>query len=60
MENGHFYVRPYVQNVASSDNYTRQGFSFAGEFETREAAEHAGFAAGEKEIDEYYSLKVGT
>ena len=61
MENGHFYVWPYVQSGAtSSGNHTRRHFSFAGEFETREAATQAGFEAGEKEIDDYYSLKVGT
>ena len=60
MENGHYCVRPYVQSGESSGTYSRRGFQFAGEFDTREAGEQAGFAAGEKEIDEYYSLKVGT
>jgi hypothetical protein len=61
MENGHFYVWPYVQSGStSSGNYTRRHFSFIGEFETREAAVQAGFDAGEQEIDEYYPLKVGT
>jgi len=55
MKNGHFYVWPYVQNSAcSSDHYTRAAFGFAGEFETREAAEQAGLEAGKKEIDAHY------
>jgi hypothetical protein len=60
MKNGHFYVWPYVQSGETSGSYTRRAFGFAGEFENREAAEQAGFEAGENEIDEYYSLKIGT
>jgi hypothetical protein len=61
MKNGHFYVWPYVQNhPTSSGNYTRRAFGLAREFETREAAEQAGWQAGEKEIDEYYSPRIGT
>ncbi len=57
MKNGHFYVWPHVQNGAtSSDHYTRRAFRFAGEFETRQAAEQAGLEAGQREIDAYYSL----
>jgi hypothetical protein len=56
IENGHFYVLPYVQSGETSSNHTRRAFRFAGEFETREAAEQAGFEAGKKEINDYYSL----
>jgi hypothetical protein len=56
MENGHFYVWPYIQNGAtSSDHYMRRAFRFTGEFETREAAEQTGLEAGRKEIDAHYS-----
>ena len=56
MKNGHFYVWPYIQSgETSSGGYTRQYFQFAGEFETREAAIEAGFAAGKKRIDTVYS-----
>ncbi|HEY1422764.1 MAG TPA: hypothetical protein VGF20_04875 [Candidatus Acidoferrum sp.] len=56
MKNGHFYVWPYVQSAAmSSDHYTRQGFQFDGEFETREAAVEAGWVAGKERIDTLYS-----
>ena len=56
MKNGHFYVRPYVQSGAtSSDNYSRQGFLFKGEFTTREGAIEAGWAAGRERIDTLYS-----
>jgi len=59
-KNGHFYVLPYVQSdETSSGTYTRRVFGFAGEFETREAAEEAGFEAGQEEIDEYYFLRIG-
>jgi hypothetical protein len=55
MKNGHCYVRPYVQSGStSSDHYTRRGFGFAGEFETREAAERAGTEAAQREIDVQY------
>jgi hypothetical protein len=55
MKNGHFYVWPYVQGgETSSGNYTRRGFRFAGEFDTREAAEQAGFEAGEQEVEACY------
>jgi hypothetical protein len=60
MENGHFYVLPYVQSGETSGTYTRRAFGFAGEFDTRDAAEQAGFEAGEEEIDEFSSLRVGT
>jgi len=60
-KNGHFYVLPYVQSgETSGGTYTRRTFGFAGEYETRETAEHAGFEAGKEEIDEYYSLRIGT
>ena len=40
MKNGHFYVWPYVQSGSTmSDNYSRQGFQFKGEFETREGSD---------------------
>jgi len=55
MKNGHFYVWPYVQIGATSDHYTREGFRFVGEFETREAAIEAGWAAGKERIDTLYS-----
>ena len=55
MKNGHFYVRPYVQSGETGDNFTRRGFPFAGEFDSREAAVQAGFEAGQKEIDAHYS-----
>jgi hypothetical protein len=56
MENGHFYVWPYIQTgSASSDHFTRQGFQFVGEFESREAAIEAGWEAGKKRIDTLYS-----
>jgi hypothetical protein len=58
--NGHFYVLPYVQSGETPGTYTRRAFGFAGEFETREAAERAGFEAGQEEIDEYYFLRIGT
>ena len=54
MKNGRFYVWPYVQSGETSDNFTRRAFRFAGEFETREAAEQAGFEAGQQEIDSVY------
>lgn len=54
MKNGHFYVWPYVQSGETSGNYTRRAFKFMGEFDTREAAERAGFEAGEKEIEACY------
>jgi hypothetical protein len=56
MENGHFYVWPYVQSGETSGNYTRQHFQFAGEFESREEAIEAGWAAGKKRIDTLYSV----
>lgn len=55
MQNGHFYVWPYVQSGETSGNYTRQHFQFAGEFETREDAIEAGCAAGKERIDTIYS-----
>lgn len=56
MKNGHFYVWPYVQTGATnSDHYSRLGFQFNGEFETREAAIEAGWAAGKERIDTLYS-----
>jgi hypothetical protein len=55
MKNGHFYVRPYVQSGETGGDYTRRGFPFAGECESREAAVQAGIAAGQKEIDAHYS-----
>lgn len=56
MRNGHCYVRPYVQSGStSSDHHTRWAVGFTGEFESREAAEHAGFEAAQKEIDIQYS-----
>jgi hypothetical protein len=39
-----------------SDNYTRHAFRFAGEFDTREAAEQAGFEAGRAEIAAHYDI----
>lgn len=55
-KNGHFYVLPYVQSgETSSGTYTRRVFGFAGEYETREAAERAGFEAGQREIDSVYA-----
>lgn len=54
MKNGHFYVRPYVQSGETGHDYTRRGFPFAGEFESREAAVQAGFEAGRKEIEAHY------
>lgn len=57
MKNGHFYVWPYVQSgETSSGTFTRRAFRLVGEFETREAAVQASFEAGEKEIDDSYSL----
>jgi hypothetical protein len=51
-KNGHFYVLPYVQSGETiSGTYTRRTFGFAGDYETREAAEQAGFEAGKEEID---------
>jgi hypothetical protein len=56
MKNGHFYICPYVQSGArSSDHYTREGFSFRGEFDTREKAIEAGWVAGKERIDMLYS-----
>jgi hypothetical protein len=55
MENGHFYVWPYVQSGQTSGNYTRQHFQFAAEFKTREEAIEAGWAAGKERIDTLYS-----
>ena len=55
MRNAHFYVRPYVQSGETAGDHTRRGFPFAGEFECRDAAVQAGFAAGRKEIDSHYS-----
>ncbi len=56
MKNGHFYIWPYVQSGAtSSDQHTRQGFQFKGEFETREVAIEAGWVAGKERIDTLYS-----
>jgi len=55
MENGHHCVRPYVQSGESSGAYSRRGFQFAGEFDTREAGIEAGLQAGQKEIDDFYS-----
>jgi hypothetical protein len=55
MKNGKFYVWPYVQTGAtSSDTRVRQYFRFHGEFETREAAIEAGWAAGKERIDTLY------
>jgi len=55
MKNGHFYIWPYVQSGATSDDcYTRQSFPFAGEFETRDEAIAAGWAAGKEVIDSVY------
>lgn len=57
MKNGHFYIWPYVQSGStSSGNYTREGFQFQGEFETREAAVEAGWRVGKERIDTVYSL----
>ena len=56
MKNEHFYVRPYVQSGETGDDYTRRGFPFAGEFESRDAAVRAGFEAGRKEINTHYFL----
>lgn len=50
MKNGHFYVWPYVQSGETSGSYSRGAFKFAGEFDTREAAEQAGFEAGKKKL----------
>ncbi len=56
MKNGHFYVWPYVQiGSTESGRYTRQGFQFKGDFETREAAIEAALAAGKQRIDTLYS-----
>ena len=56
MKNGHFYIWPYVQTGATTSNHlTRRGFTFTGEFETREAAIEAGWAAGKERIDKLYS-----
>jgi hypothetical protein len=55
MKNGHFYVWPYVQSGEISDDYTRQHFQFAGEFQTREEAIEAGWAAGKERLDTLYS-----
>jgi hypothetical protein len=56
MRNGHFYVCPYVQSGrTSSGTYTRRVIASVGEFETREAAEQAGWQAGEKEIEARYA-----
>jgi hypothetical protein len=56
MKNGHFYIWPYVQvGATSSDHYARQMFSVTGEFESREAAIEAGWAAGKERIDTLYS-----
>jgi hypothetical protein len=56
MNNGHFYVWPYVQSgETSSGNYARQHFQFPGEFTTREEAIEAGWAAGKERIDTLYS-----
>ncbi len=56
MKNGHFYIWPYIQTGStSSDQFTRQAFQFKGEFETREAAIEAGWAAGKERIDTLYS-----
>jgi len=55
--NGHVYVLPYVQSgETSSGTFNRKVFGFAGEFETREAAERAGLEAGQREIDSNYAL----
>jgi hypothetical protein len=55
MKNGHFYIRPYVQTGAtSSDHYTRAGFQFKGEFESREAAIEAGWLAGKERMVALY------
>jgi hypothetical protein len=57
MKHGHFYVQPYIQSGAtSSDSYTRHALQFAGELETREAAEQAGLEAGRAEIAAYYDI----
>jgi len=57
IKNGHFYVCPYVQSGAtSSDHYAREGFSFRGEFDTREKAIEAGWVAGKERIDTLYSM----
>jgi hypothetical protein len=56
MKNGHFYIWPYVQSGAtSSGTFTRRLFPFKGEFENREAAIQAGWAAGKVWIDRLYS-----
>jgi hypothetical protein len=56
--NGRVYVLPYVQSgETSSGTFNRRVFGFAGEFETREAAEQAGMEAGQKEIDAYHHDK---
>ena len=56
MKNGHFRIWPYVQTGAtSSDHYTREAFQFGGEFETRESAIEAGWAAGKERIDTLYA-----
>ena len=56
MKNGHFYICPYVQSGAtSSDQNPREGFSFRGEFESREAAIEAGWTAGKERIDRLYT-----
>ncbi len=55
MRNGHFYIWPYVQSGETSGSYSRQHFQFAGEFETREDAIEAGWAAGRERIDTVYS-----
>jgi len=56
MKNGHFYVWPYVQmGSTSSDHYSREGFQFKGEFESREAAIEAGWAATKERIEKLYS-----
>jgi hypothetical protein len=56
MKNGHYYVWPYVQSGGTaSGTYTRRAFRLVGEFETREAAEQAGWQAGEEEIAACYA-----
>jgi len=56
MENGNYCVRPHVQSGESSGTYSRRGFQFAGEFDTREEAIEAGSAAGKERIDTLYSV----
>lgn len=55
MMNGRYKVLPYVQsNATSSGSFVREGFQFAGEFDTAEAAAEAGWAAGKERTNTLY------